>query len=170
MIFDQTQAGLGGKESPDLAMGGKPMAIGSCHMFEKALNDMGGTICATLYCGDGTFAADPETNAKKMAAMAKKLNADVVIGGPCFNYGNYGKMAAKAAETINELTDIPAFAIMSQECGEAIEQFKDKVTILKMPKKGGTGLPQSLSMMCEFALKLSKKEDVSAMIAEYAYH
>ena len=27
MIFDQTQAGLGGKESPDLPMGGKPMAI-----------------------------------------------------------------------------------------------------------------------------------------------
>ena len=27
MIFDQTQAGLGGKESPDLKMGGKPMPI-----------------------------------------------------------------------------------------------------------------------------------------------
>lgn len=53
MVFDQTQAGLGGKESPDLAMGGKPMAIGSCHMFEKTLTDMGGSICATLYCGDG---------------------------------------------------------------------------------------------------------------------
>ena len=48
MVFDQTQAGLGGKESPDLAMGGKPMAIGSCHMLEKTLTDMGGSICATL--------------------------------------------------------------------------------------------------------------------------
>ena len=37
MIFDQTQAGLGGKESPDLKMGGKPMPIGSCNMFEKTL-------------------------------------------------------------------------------------------------------------------------------------
>ena len=43
------------------------------------------------------------------------------------------------------------------------------MTILKMPKKGGTGLPQSLAMMCEFALKLAKKEDVSEMIREHAY-
>ena len=59
---------------------------------------------------------------------------------------------------------------MSEECGTAIDEFKNHVTILKMPKKGGTGLPQSLAMMCEFALKLAKKEDVSDMIKEYAYH
>ena len=35
MIFDQTQSGLGGKESADLALGGKMMPIGSCNMFEK---------------------------------------------------------------------------------------------------------------------------------------
>ena len=29
MIFDQTQSGLGGKESADLALGGKMMPIGS---------------------------------------------------------------------------------------------------------------------------------------------
>lgn len=169
-VFDQTQAGLGGKESPDLAMGGKPMAIGSCNMFEKTLKDMGGTICATLWCGDGTFAADPETNAKKFAAMVKKINPDVVVCGPCFNYGNYAKMAAKTALTINEHLPIPAFAIMSEECGAAIEEFKDKVTILKMPKKGGTGLPQALTVMCELAKALSEKADTSSIIAEHAYH
>ena len=44
-------------------------------------------------------------------------------------------MAAKTAETINAHLDVPAFAIMSQECEKAINEFKDKVTILKMPKK-----------------------------------
>lgn len=170
MVFDQTQAGLGGKESPDLAMGGKPMAIGSCNMFEKTLKDMGGQICATLWCGDGTFLADPETNAKKMAAMIKKINPDLVICGPCFNYGNYGKMAAKVALTVNEHLPIPAFAIMSEECGAAIEEYKDKVTILKMPKKGGTGLPQSLHAMCEYAKLLVEKADTSAFLADHAYH
>ena len=38
MIFDQTQAGLGGAESPDLPMGGKPMAIGSCGMFQRFMD------------------------------------------------------------------------------------------------------------------------------------
>lgn len=42
MIFDQTQAGLGGKESPDLPMGGKAMGIGSCEMFTRFLDQQGG--------------------------------------------------------------------------------------------------------------------------------
>ena len=67
--------------------------------------------------------------------MSKKLNPDVVICGPCFNYGNYGKMAAKTAQTINELTNIPAFAIMSEECGTAIDEFKNHVTILPASKQ-----------------------------------
>lgn len=73
MIFDQTQAGLGGKESPDLPMGGKAMGIGSCEMFTRFLDQQGGKVIATLYCGDGTFLAEPELNAKKFAAMAKKI-------------------------------------------------------------------------------------------------
>ena len=72
MIFDQTQAGLGGKESPDLPMGGKPMAIGSCGMFQRFMDQNDGKVIATLWCGDGTFKEDPEKNAKKFAAMAKK--------------------------------------------------------------------------------------------------
>jgi len=66
--------------------------------------------------------------------MAKKFQPDVVICGPCFNYAGYGLMAAKTALTINELVGIPAFAIMSKECEQAIEEYKDKVTILKMPR------------------------------------
>lgn len=169
MIFDQTQAGLGGKESADLAMGGKMMPIGSCNMFERQVKDAGGKIVGTLYCGNGTFMADPETNAKKLAAMAKKINPDVVICGPCFNYGEYAIMAAKTALTINEHTDIPAFAIMSQECEIAIADYKDKVHILKMPKKGGTGLNQALSNMVELAKKLANKEDVAAFVKEHGY-
>lgn len=169
MIFDQTQAGLGGKESPDLPMGGKAMALGACGMFHNFLEENGGKVIATLYCGDGTFNADPETNAKKFAAMAKKFQPDVVICGPCFNYAGYGMMAAKTALTINQHTDIPAFAIMSQECEQAIAQFKDQVTILKMPKKGGIGLNESLSNMCRFAKLLADGADTSAFVAEHAY-
>ena len=169
MIFDQTQAGMGGKESPDLPMGGKTMAIGSCEMFTKFLSEYDGEVIATLYCGDGTFLADPEKYAKKFAAMAKKFNPDVVICGPCFNYANYGLMAAESALVINQHTSIPAFAIMSQECEKAIAEYKDKVTILKMPKKGGIGLNESLQEMCKFARMLVDKEDTSSFIKEHAY-
>lgn len=115
------------------------------------------------------FLAEPELNAKKFAAMAKKFNPDVVICGPCFNYANYGIMAAKSAEAISELTNIPAFAIMSQECEKAIETYKDKVTILKMPKKGGIGLNESLSAMCEYAKMLVDKKDTAEFLEKHAY-
>ena len=101
--------------------------------------------------------------------MAKKFNPDVVICGPCFNYANYGIMAAKSAEVISELTNIPAFAIMSQECEKAIEKYKDKVTILKMPKKGGIGLNESLSAMCEYAKMLVDKKDTAEFLEKHAY-
>lgn len=78
-------------------------------------------------------------------------------------------MAAKTALTINEHTDIPAFAIMSKECEEAIAEYKDKVTILQMPKKGGTGLNEALSEMCQFARLLVDKKDTSEFIAQHAY-
>lgn len=169
MIFDQTQAGLGGKESPDLPMGGKSMAIGSCGMFKKAMEKQGGEIIATLFCGDGTFKKDPETNAKKFTAMVKKCNPDVVICGPCFNYAGYGWMAAKTAQTIQAHTNIPAFAIMSVECEQAILEFKDKVTILKMPKKGGIGLNEALNEMCVFAKMLVDKKDITQFVQEHAF-
>lgn len=169
MIFDQTQAGLGGKESADLPLGGKMMAIGSCNMFERQLKEVGGKIVGTLYCGNGTFMNDPETVSKKFAAMAKKIQPDVVICGPCFNYGEYGIMAAKTALTINEHTDIPAFAMMSEECDKAIADYKDKVHILKMPKKGGTGLNQALGNMVTFAKMLINKEDVKEFMNEHGY-
>ena len=98
-----------------------------------------------------------------------EFNPDVVICGPCFNYANYGIMAAKSAETISELTNIPAFAIMSQECEKAIETYKDKVTILKMPKKGGIGLNESLSAMCEYAKMLVDKKDTAEFLEKHAY-
>lgn len=169
MIFDQTQSGLGGKENPDLPMGGKPMAVGACGMFQKYMEQNDGHIIATLWCGDGTFKQDPEKNAKKFAAMAKKFQPDVVVCGPCFNYAGYGMMAAKTAQTINELIGIPAFAIMSKECEQAIAEFKDKVTILKMPKKGGIGLNEALEEMCIYAKMLADKADTTAFEAEHAY-
>lgn len=169
MVFDQTQAGLGGKESPDLPLGGKGMAIGSCSMFETILKEHGGHVSATLWCGDGTYAENPESVSLKMAAMVKKLQPDVVICGPCFNYASYATMAAGIATCINAHTDIPAFAIMSEECEQAIATYKNQVDILKMPKKGGIGLTQSLRVMCEMAEKKYKKEDTSSFMNEHGY-
>ena len=57
----------------------------------------------------------------------------------------------------------------SQECEKAIETYKDKVTILKMPKKGGIGLNESLSAMCEYAKMLVDKKDTAEFLEKHAY-
>ena len=41
-------------------------------------------------------------------------------------------------------------AMMSVENAETIAAYKDKTPILKMPKKGGTGLNDSFADLCEF--------------------
>lgn len=169
LLFDQTQAGLGGKESADLPLGGKMQAIGSANMFEDYLKSKDGHIVATLWCGDKTFLDDEESVTKKLCAMIKKIQPDVVIGGPCFNYPNYALMCASVAKMTNEVLEIPAFAIMSDDCTKAIETYKDSVKLLKMPKKGGIGLTDALHNMCDYAKMLVDKEDTKAFEEEHTY-
>ena len=44
-----------------------------------------------------------------------------------------------------------------------------KPTILKMPKKGGIGLNESLSAMCEYAKMLVDKKDTAEFLEKHAY-
>lgn len=169
MIFDQTQAGLGGKENPMLPLGGKNMVIGSANMLEPYLkkNDM--QIVACLYCGDGFFRENKEEVTKKMAAMCKKLGADVVLCGPAFNYEGYGEMCAFVGEFIEKNVGIPTVAAMSKECASTIEEYKDKMTIIDMPKKGGIGLTDALSAMCELGNMKALGKDTKEFVATYCY-
>lgn len=70
-----------------------------------------------------------------MIAMVKKLNPDVVICGPSFNYENFSKMSAILSKNINDKTDIPAFAAMSEENIDVINEYKNDICIVKTPKK-----------------------------------
>lgn len=169
MIFDQTQAGQGGKENPNLPLGGKMMAIGSATMMESALKEVGGKVVACLYCGDGFFKENEVEVKTKMVAMVKKINPDVVICGPAFNYPGYAKMCAVLANEINKNTDIPAIASMSKENEEVITDYKDIVNIVEMPKKGGIGLNDSLRNICKLAKKKVDKEDVADYVKQVCY-
>ena len=80
---------------------------------------------ACLYCGDGTYLKNPDEVSRKLCAMVNKLKPDVVMCGPCFNYLNYGKMAARIAYDINQNTSSKAFAAMSDDNQETINEYKD---------------------------------------------
>jgi len=168
-IFDQVQAGMGGKENPMLPLGGKNLPIGSASMLEPYLKKVDGHVVACLYCGDGFFKENENEVLMKLTAMCKKISPDVVICGPAFNYEGYGEMCAKVAKMIEEKTGIPSVAAMSQECDKTIEDFNKVVDIVKMPKKGGTGLSKALESLCVLAKMKVNKEDTESFVKKYCY-
>lgn len=118
-------------------------------MMESHLEKIGAKVAATLYCGNEYFLNNQEEVVTKMTAMVKKVKPDFVVCGPCFNFPDYAKMAAMISTSILEKTEIKSCAMMSVENGETIELYKDKTPIVKMPKKGGTGLNDSFSDLCD---------------------
>lgn len=169
MIYDQIQSGAGIKDDHDVPLGAKKEVIGPAVMMEQSLKKIGGKVIACLYCGDGTYAANPDEVSRKLCAMVNKLKADVVMCGPCLNYLGYGKMAARVANDINNTTEAKAFAAMSVENEETISEYKDKVHIIKTPKKGGFGLNESLDAMCELAKAMHEGDDCSEIVSKYCF-
>lgn len=151
MIFDQIQSGLGTKDDRMVPLTGKKEAVGPAVMMQPFLKEIDGRVAACLCCGNGTYLADPDEVSRKLCAMVKKLQPDIVICGPAFNYADYAAMCARVADDINQTTGIKAFAAMSQENEETIAGYKDKVLIVKTPKKGGMGLNDSLKNICHVA-------------------
>lgn len=103
MIYDQIQSGAGIKDDHDIPLGAKKEAVGPAVMMEPFLKKVDGKVVACLYCGDGTYLKNPDEVSRKLCAMVNKLKPDVVMCGPCFNYLNYGKMAARIAYDINQI-------------------------------------------------------------------
>lgn len=149
LIFDQGLAGAGGKSNPNVGLTAVKGGIGSALMMESHFAKTGAHVSATLYCGNEYFLNNQEEVVMKMTAMVKKVKPDFVVCGPCFNFPDYALMAAMISASILENTDIRSCAMMSVENGETIENYKDKTPIVKMPKKGGTGLNDSFADLCE---------------------
>lgn len=149
LIFDQGLAGAGGKSNPNVGLNAVKGGIGSALMMEPHFAKIGANVVATLYCGNEYFLNNQEEVVTKMTAMVKKLNPDFVVCGPCFNFPDYAKMAAMVSASILEKTDVQSCAMMSVENGATIEEYKGKTPIVKMPKKGGTGLNDSFEALCD---------------------
>lgn len=142
-VFDQGLAGQGGKSNPMAPLSASYGGLGSALMLEKHLKSINSTCLATLYCGVEYYLNNSEDVVKKMVAMVKKLSPDYVICGPCFDFKVYAQMSCEIALAIKNQTDIKVVAMMSRENESLIEEYANKIPILKMPKKGGIGLDDS---------------------------
>lgn len=170
ILLDQIQAGLGGKEKGDTPLGGKKLAMGAADTIDKALRKMDSEIIGTFYCGTDYYQENKTEVKRKVAKMCEKMQADVVIAGPTYDYPDFSTMACELAENIQENTAIPVVALTAIEKNEAlIEQYKAPLTIVKMPKKGGTGLSDSINHALELCRLKVANEETSEFVTQYCY-
>lgn len=169
MILDQIQSGLGTKDDKHLALGGKPEAIGPAIMMAPMFKKIDAKVIASLYCGTETFNDDREEISRKFCTMVNKLNPDVVICGPAYNYIDFAEMSAYLCNEIQEKCNTIVVTAMSEENENTIKQYKDQIDIIKMPKKGGFGLNDSLQTICTYIQSRYNQEDTTQFIKEIGY-
>lgn len=160
MIYDQIQSGAGIKDDKMIGLNITKEKVGPAVMMEKSLKEHDATVIATLYCGNGYYVENKDEVVRKLTAMVGKLKPDAVICGPSFNYLEYSNMCANVATEIVK-SGTPAICAMSVENEDTINEFKDQVTIVKCPKKGGTGLSNTLKILVESADELVSGKAVS---------
>lgn len=170
IILDQIQAGLGGKERADTPLGGKKLAMGSAETTAKTLDKAGGEVIGTFYCGTDFYHDNADLVQVKFTRMAAKMDADIVILGPTYDYPEFSKMACEIAAAFKKTSKIPVIQATALEKNqELIAEYKDQLTIVKMPKKGDVGLSDSIDHLVEGCEVITKNGDLGQFKAKYCY-
>ncbi len=163
MIYDQVQAGLGTKSDDTLPLGAQNIPIGPSVMMERFFKEYNEKVIACFYCGTGTYLNSRQEISKKICNKIEQIKPDAVICGPSFDYKDYSRMCAELAYDIIRTTLVPAFAFMASVNDETISNYKDKIFIVKCPKKGDAQLNKCLRNACRIAemLGTGKEPDKS---------
>src|SRR5205085_254674 len=107
-------AGVGGEEQAEVGPELRQEAIGPGAGLQAAVGEHG-QVVATVFCGDGYMATDPERAAKEVVELIRPLQVDVVVAGPSFGSGRYGLACGSVCAAVQEQLRIPAVAAMHEE-------------------------------------------------------
>lgn len=170
IILDQIQAGLGGKEKADTPYGGKRLAMGSAAAIEQELKAQSGTLLGTFYCGTNYYHDHASVVQSKFAKMAEKMAANLIILGPTYDYPEFSQMACELGAYLQKNTSIAPILALAQEKNTAlIDQYHEKLTLVKMPKKGGGGVDQAISDLVKGGKILVDQGNLTSFKANYCY-
>lgn len=160
LILDQIQSGLGTKDDVNLPLGLETLYIGPAVMMKPHLDKLGIKVSHCFYCGTGFYFKNEEKILEKLKVVLTKAAPDAVICGPSYNYADYSKMCAHIATYLKQNTDLNVLCAMAKENVDVINEFKNQIPILKMPKKGEGGLPTAIEDICKLTNSLVKGEDL----------
>ncbi|UQS82290.1 glycine/betaine/sarcosine/D-proline family reductase selenoprotein B [Bombilactobacillus folatiphilus] len=170
IILDQIQAGLGGKEQADTPYGGKRLAMGAGEAVDQELKRTDGQLLGTFYCGTAYYQKHQAEVQKKFTKMAEKMTANLVILGPAYDYSDFSQMACELSMAFQQKTQIPTIvALAAENNAQLIAQYRQDLCLVKMPKKGGGGLNQTIKNLVAGGNKLVKQEEMTTFKADYCY-
>lgn len=167
LVLNHVQAGMGSDEHANLEPGGKKTALGPGEILNQYFEEQGAQIVATLFCGDEYYLEHEDEVTKKFIGFAKEFKADAILCGPAMHYPKFGEMAGSLTEKYN-MYKIPAVAAMSEE-NPATNKYKNRIPIVKMPKKGGVGLNESFKNMAKIVVEKAKDIDTSKLEHEICF-
>ncbi|MDO4701300.1 glycine/betaine/sarcosine/D-proline reductase family selenoprotein B [Erysipelotrichaceae bacterium OH741_COT-311] len=170
LVFDQGLAGLGGKGNTHLPLTIQKGGIGSYLMLKPHFEEIHAEVIATLSCGIETFMDNPDDVVMKLCAMIKKLNPDFVLAGPCFDFKEFSLMSARVCKLLKEKGISQAVTMMSSDNTKVILDYAKEIDIIKMPKKGGTGLKDSFVELSKYMdFKYNQKAEFDDLRKQICY-
>lgn len=107
--LNQFQAGVGGEDAASAPPQVHDELVGPSRLLARLLGDEHDVV-ASVSCGDDHAASNPEVM-REVLALARELDAEMVVAGPAFGSGRYGLACGRlvAAATAE---DLPALAGM----------------------------------------------------------
>jgi len=155
-FVNQFFGGVGAEEKANIPVEVKKGPIGPARLFQQLLGD-GGTVEATIICGDNYFNEQREQALSDVTKAWQEAKPDLVVAGPAFDAGRYGLACGAVCAAAEEL-GIPAITAMHPE-NPGVLTYRRQVFIVPTGASP-VDLPDVVSQMFQIALKLTSGEEM----------
>lgn len=150
--LNQFFAGIGGEERADAPPEVCAGAVGPGRVIQGLLGPHG-SVVSTLVCGDNFFNEQVERAAEAVRAWLREQRLDVVVAGPAFAAGRYGRACVEVCRIAVEL-GVPAVTGMHPE-NPGILMYRQAYVV---PTAGNAaGMAAALGAMVPLARKLGAR-------------
>jgi glycine/betaine/sarcosine/D-proline reductase family selenoprotein B len=150
--LNQFFAGIGGEEQAGAPPEARTGPVGPGRAIQTLLGARG-VVVSTMVCGDNYFNEELQSGADAVRGWLREQRPDVVIAGPAFAAGRYGRACVEVCRVAAGL-EIPAVAGMHPE-NPGLLMYRQAYVV---PTAGtAAGMAQALGAIVPFACKLGAR-------------
>jgi glycine reductase len=154
---------LGGEDKAGLGPQAVAGAVGAARAVQQALG-AGGTVVATVVCGDNHAAEQGERAIAGILALVEAARPDLVIAGPAFLAGRYGVACGALCAAVQERLKVPAVTGMHAE-NPGADLYRRQVYVVRTGGEA-TRMLEEVRRLVALGLKLARGEAVGGPAAE----